>query len=113
LEAAVAASAGSASYVLLRLPFEIKDLFREWLEAHVPGKANHVLELIRDMHGGALYDSEFGKRMRGEGPYAELLRRRFQLACKRLGLNANRERWSLEASLFRPPPRPGDQHSLL
>ncbi|MGH6959780.1 MAG: PA0069 family radical SAM protein, partial [Dongiaceae bacterium] len=74
LEAAVAAGATAASYNVLRLPLEIKDLFREWLEAHVPGRAQHVLDLIRDLRGGALYDSTFGKRMRGEGPYAELLR---------------------------------------
>jgi DNA repair photolyase len=113
LEAAVAAGASSGSYVLLRLPLEIKDLFREWLEAHAPGKANHVLELIRDMRGGALYESQFGKRMRGEGPYADMLRRRFQLASKRLGLESNRARWSFDFSRFRPPGKSGDQLSLL
>ncbi len=113
LEAAVAAGATAASYNVLRLPLEIKDLFREWLETHVPGRAQHVLELIRDLRGGALYDSTFGKRMRGEGPYAELLRRRFQLAKKRLGLDAYKARWDLDLALFRPPPQAGDQLTLL
>ena len=112
-EAAVAAGATAASYNVLRLPLEIKDLFREWLEAHVPGRAQHVLDLIRDVRGGALYDSTFGKRMRGEGPYAALLLRRFQLARKRLGLDAYRARWDLDLSLFKPPPRAGDQLTLL
>jgi DNA repair photolyase len=113
LEAAVAAGATAASYNVLRLPLEIKDLFTEWLEAHVPGRAQHVLALIRDVRGGELYDSAWGKRMRGEGPYAELLRRRFQLARKRLGLDAYKARWDLDLSLFKPPPKAGDQLTLL
>jgi len=113
LEAAVAAGATAASYNVLRLPLEIKDLFTEWLEAHVPGRAQHVLDLIRDVRGGALYDSTWGKRMRGEGPYAELLRTRFRLARKRLGLDAYKTRWSLDLSLFKPPPKAGDQLTLL
>ena len=113
LEAAVAAGATAASYNVLRLPLEIKDLFTEWLEAHVPGRAQHVLDLIRDVRGGALYDSTWGKRMRGEGPYAELLRTRFRLARKRLGLDAYKARWDLDLSLFRPPPKAGDQLTLL
>jgi DNA repair photolyase len=113
LEAAVEAGATAASYNVLRLPLEIKDLFTEWLEAHAPGRAQHVLELIRDVRGGELYDSTFGKRMRGEGPYAELLRRRFQLARKRLGLDAYKARWELDLTQFKPPPKAGDQLSLL
>jgi DNA repair photolyase len=113
LDAAVAAGATAASYNVLRLPLEIKDLFTEWLEAHVPGRAQHVLELIRGLRGGELYDSAWGKRMRGEGPYAELLRRRFQLARKRLGLDAYKARWDLDLSLFKPPPKAGDQLTLL
>jgi len=113
LEAAVEAGATAASYNVLRLPLEIKDLFTEWLEAHVPGRAQHVLELIRDVRGGELYDSTWGKRMRGEGPYAELLRKRFQLARKRLGLDAYKARWDLDLTLFKPPPKAGDQLSLL
>jgi len=113
LEAAVEAGATAASYTILRLPLEIKDLFTEWLEAHAPGRAQHVLDLIRDVRGGELYNSTWGKRMRGEGPYAELLRRRFQLARKRLGLDAYKARWDLDLSLFSPPPKTGDQLSLL
>ena len=113
LEAAVAAGATAASYNVLRLPLEIKDLFTEWLEAHVPRRAQHVLDLIRDVRGGALYDSTWGKRMRGEGPYAELLRTRFRLARKRLGLDAYKTRWDLDLSLFKPPPKAGDQLTLL
>jgi DNA repair photolyase len=113
LEAAVEAGATAASYTVLRLPLEIKDLFTEWLEAHAPGRAQHVLELIRGVRGGELYDSAWGKRMRGEGPYAELLRRRFQLARKRLGLDAYKARWDLDLTQFKPPPQAGDQLSLL
>ena len=72
-----------------------------------------MLDLIRDVRGGPLYDSTWGKRMRGEGPYAELLRRRFQLARKRLGLDAYKARWDLDLSLFKPPPKAGDQLTLL
>ena len=90
---------------------EIKDLFREWLEAHYPDKAKHVLNLIRDMRDGKLNNSEFGSRMRGNGAYAELLARRFALAVKRL--NLNRERFRLDKTQFAPPPRAGDQLSLL
>jgi DNA repair photolyase len=113
LEAAAEAGATSAGYILLRLPLEIKDLFAEWLEAHAPGRARHVLELVRDMRGGALYDSAWGRRMKGEGPYAELLKRRFELARKRLGLDRNAERWEFDLTLFRPPPKAGDQLELL
>jgi DNA repair photolyase len=88
LEAAARAGVRRAGYVLLRLPYEIKDLFREWLEEHYPQRAAHVMSLIRDMRGGRDYDSRFGYRMRGTGPYAELLRERFRLACRRLGLNS-------------------------
>lgn len=88
LEAAARAGVRRAGYVLLRLPYEIKDLFREWLEQHYPQRAAHVMSLIRDMRGGRDYDSRFGYRMRGTGPYAELLRERFRLACRRLGLNS-------------------------
>ena len=111
LETAVAAGAEWAGYGVLRLPLEIKDLFREWLEAHYPDKAKHVLNLIRDMRDGKLNNSEFGSRMRGNGAYAELLARRFTLAVKRL--NLNRERFRLDKTQFAPPPRAGDQLSLL
>jgi DNA repair photolyase len=101
LEAAAAAGAGSASYILLRLPHELRSLFVEWLEAHYPLKAAKVLGQIRDLRGGKLNDSRFGRRMRGTGPYAELLSRRFEIARRRLGLDGRRLR--LDDSLFRVP----------
>jgi DNA repair photolyase len=113
LEAATEAGATAAGYTALRLPLEIKDLFTEWLEAHVPGRAQHVLEAVRAMRGGELYDSTWGKRMRGDGPYAELLRRRFQIARKRLGLDRANARWEFDLTLFKPPPQAGDQLTLL
>jgi DNA repair photolyase len=102
LAAAAAAGARWAGYVLLRLPYEVKDLFREWLAAHYPDKADHVMSLVRQMRGGKDYDSSFGTRMRGTGPVAELLRSRFEIACRRLGLGAGR-RQPPDISLFRPP----------
>ena len=114
LEAILAASreagAVSAGYVLLRLPLEIKDLFREWLERHYALKADRILALLRDMRGGRLYDPTFGKRMSGQGPHAELLRRRFEVAIRRHGLG--HRNIALDESLFRVPPRPGDQGRL-
>src|SRR5882724_9779420 len=87
LSAAKDMGARSAGYVLLRLPLEIKDLFREWLEANVPDRAKHVMSLIRQMRGGKDYDSQWHTRMKGTGPYAEMIARRFHLAVKRCGLN--------------------------
>jgi len=110
LAAAAEAGARSAGYVVLRLPHEIKDLFREWLEAYVPLRAKHVLSLVRDLRDGALYDATFGKRMKGVGPQADLLRRRFEVARRRLGLLARPA--PLDHSLFGVPPRTGDQASL-
>jgi DNA repair photolyase len=107
---AVKAGAETADYVLLRLPLEIKDLFREWLEERVPGRAKHVMSLIRQMRGGKDYDSQWHTRMKGTGPYAEMIARRFHMAVKRLGLN--RERAPLALDKFRRPPRPGDQLRL-
>ena len=102
LESAAQAGARWAGYVLLRLPYEIKDLFREWLAEQYPDRAAHVMSLIRDMRGGRDYDSSFGTRMRGTGPYAQLLSNRFRLACRRLNLNAAPRR-PLDTTLFRPP----------
>jgi DNA repair photolyase len=102
LEAAADAGARSAGYVLLRLPYEVKDLFREWLTQHFPDRAAHVMALINDMRGGRDNDPRFGSRMRGTGPIAELLRNRFALACKRLDLNSGR-RSPQDTRLFRPP----------
>jgi DNA repair photolyase len=111
LEAAAHAGAGWAGYVLLRLPYEIKDLFSEWLAQHYPQRAGHIMSLIRDMRGGRDNDPRFGTRMRGTGPYAELLRRRFQVACRRLNLNSG-GRDTLDTTLFRPPEPPGAQLRL-
>jgi len=114
VEAIVAAAAGtgavSADYVVLRLPLEIKDLFREWLESQVPLRAGRVLALVRDLRGGRLYDPAFGARMRGEGPIADLLRRRFEVARRRHGLTARPA--PLATDLFSVPPRAGDQGRL-
>jgi DNA repair photolyase len=110
LEAAAEARARWAGYVLLRLPHEVKDLFREWLAAHYPDRANHVMSLVRQMRGGKDYDSSFGTRMRGTGPLAELLRARFQGACRRLSLGTGR-RQPPNTALFRPP-RSGPQLAL-
>lgn len=111
LEAARDAGATCANTILLRLPLEIADLFQEWLAEHAPNRAGRVLSLLRQSRGGALYQSGFGSRMTGQGPVAELLTQRFRKACARLGLN--QRRWDLDTTLFRPPPRPGDQLSLL
>ena len=113
LEAAAERGASGAGYTLLRVPLEIKGLVEEWLETHAPGKAKHVMSLLKDTHGGKPYTSQWGTRMRGSGPYAEMLRARFERACKRLGLNERRGVWRLDAGKFRRPPRPGDQLSLL
>ncbi len=110
LEAASQAGARSAGYVLLRLPLEIKDLVEEWLEAHFPDRKEKVLKLVRETRGGRLYDSRFGIRKRGSGPYAELLAQRFRLACKRRGLNRND--WNLDCSHFRKPEADPRQMSL-
>lgn len=104
LEAAREAGAGSAGYVLLRLPHEVAPLFRDWLQAHYPQRAGHVMSTINQLRGGKDYDSQFGSRMRGQGVYADLLARRFALASKRLGFDASRHQWDvLDTSQFVPP----------
>jgi len=85
LDAATGAGAKEAGYILLRLPLEVKDLFDQWLRAHYPDRADHVLNLVRETRGGGLNDSRFGRRMRGQGDYAELIKKRFDLARRRLG----------------------------
>src|SRR6185437_3042660 len=112
LEAAAAGGARWAGYTVVRLPYEIKDLFRDWLAEHFPDRAAHVMSLIRDMRGGRDYDSRFGERMRGTGPIAELLRNRFKMACKRLGLNSGSRERPDRTQLFRPPLEEGSQLSL-
>ena len=111
---AAAADAGAnwAAYVLLRLPYEIKDLFRDWLAEHFPDRAAHVMALVRDMRGGRDNDPAFGARMRGTGPMAELLRARFQLACRQHGLNGQRRGLTQPTHLFRPPVARGPQQDF-
>ncbi|WP_292522674.1 PA0069 family radical SAM protein [Methyloceanibacter sp.] len=110
LERASAAGAAEAGYILLRLPLEIGDLFVEWLEANCPDRANRVLSLVRQTRGGKLYDAQWQSRMEGDGPYAWMIGRRFQMAAERLGLD---KRHKLRTDLFTPPTLPGQQLSLL
>ena len=101
LEAAAKAGATRAGFTVLRLPLEIKELFEEWLRANRPDRAERVLSLVRQMRGGALYQAEFGTRMKGEGPIAQLMGARFSAAVKRLGLN--RIRYRLDTMRFAVP----------
>ncbi|MFI4895924.1 MAG: PA0069 family radical SAM protein [Steroidobacterales bacterium] len=102
--AAADAGAHQAGYVLLRLPHELKELFRQWLQQHLPERAEHVMSLIRGARDGLENDPRFGSRMRGSGPWAQLLRDRFALACKRHGLACGRMR-ELSCAHFTPPGR--------
>jgi DNA repair photolyase len=111
LDAAAEAGASSAGYILLRLPLEVADLFKDWLAEYAPNKFAKVMNLMRGTRGGKAYDAEFGQRQTGTGPFAELIGKRFRLACMRLGLNQRDHR--LDTSQFRPPPAAGDQMSLL
>lgn len=115
LEALLAASADAgakrAGYVLLRLPYEVAPLFREWLDNHFPQRAAHVMSLVQQSRSGRDNDPRFHERMRGNGAWAQLLADRFKLACRRLGLNQDRSRRH-ETSLFRPPAPPGGQMPL-
>jgi DNA repair photolyase len=111
LEAARAAGASDAGYVLLRLPLEVRDIFREWLLDHAPGKLRHVMSLIQSTRGGKDYDSRWDQRQTGTGPYAWMVGRRFQMAADRLGFN--RKRLKLRTDMFVKPTRSGDQLVLL
>ncbi len=110
LEAASNAGARYAGYVLLRLPHEVKNLFEEWLQVHEPLKAARIIYRVRDMRGGQENDPYFGTRMRGTGIFAEVIRNRFDLACKRHGLT--RSARALDTSKFKPPGVPGRQLTL-
>jgi DNA repair photolyase len=106
LEAAAAAGAEEAAYVIMRLPNELKDLFKEWLVTHYPDRADHVMSIIHQLRGGRDNDPRFGTRMTGTGMYAELIAKRFDIACRKHHLNdhgAGRRRAELDCSLFRPP----------
>jgi DNA repair photolyase len=111
LAAAQEAGAVTAGYTMLRLPLELKALFKEWLETHRPNKASHVLSLVAQSHGGKLYDSAWSKRQVGYGPYADMLSLRFNRACRKLGLD-RRHTEPLDTTLFRPPAQKGDQLAL-
>lgn len=104
LAAAREAGASAAGYILLRLPHEVKPLFRAWLESHRPDSAGHVYSLMRQLHGGKEYDSTFGSRQRGSGPLAEIIAQRFRSAVRRLGLDAPGV--PLDVTAFRAPPKP-------
>jgi DNA repair photolyase len=110
LDAAAHAGVKEASYVLLRLPLEVRDLFREWLIANYPDRYRHVFTLIREMRGGRDYDSQWGTRMKGTGPMAWMIGRRFEVACARLGLNKRRSKLTLDH--FTKPAGAGQQLSL-
>jgi DNA repair photolyase len=110
LEAAAAAGATSAGYVAVRLPLEIKDLFEEWLAAEHPDRARRVMSLVRQMRNGAAYSSEWGKRMTGEGPVAQVMSQRFHLARTRFGLDNKLP--PLDLTQFAVPAKAGDQLSL-
>lgn len=100
LEAARAAGAERAGYILMRLPWEVKDLFKAWLVEYFPLKAAHVMSRVQAMRGGRDNDPRFSSRMRGQGEFADLLRNRFDIACRRLGFDEDRSR--LDTSQFRP-----------
>ena len=111
LDSAYAAGAREAGYVVLRLPLEVSPIFKDWLLRHYPDRYRHVMSLIRSMRDGKDYDSEWGKRMKGAGPYAWQIGRRFEIAAKRLGLNL--ERRQLRTDQFVPAARPFEQLMLL
>lgn len=110
LESAHTAGAREAGYIILRLPLEVAPVFKDWLLRHYPDRYRHVMALIRSMRGGKDYDAEWGKRMKGAGPYAWQIGRRFEIAAKRLGLNA--EKLRLRTDLFKAPRGPGEQLQL-
>jgi len=111
LESASTAGAREVGYVLLRLPLEVSPLFKEWLLRHYPNRYRHVLSLLRSMRDGKDYDAEWNKRMRGTGPYAFQIRRRFEMTARRLGLNETRT--ELRCDRFTPPKGAGVQLALL
>ena len=110
LAEAKGAGAVAASWIMLRLPREVAPLFREWIETHFPDRAARVMSRVRDLHGGRDYDPDWGKRMTGEGAFADLFAQRFDLATRRLGMD--RDLPPLRCDLFQRPARAGDQLSL-
>ncbi len=110
LERAAALGATEAGYILLRLPLEVDQIFKEWLLEHYPDRFRHVLSLLKSMREGKSYRSAWGRRMRGTGPFAWTIGRRFEVAAKKFGLNANRV--ALDVNQFNRPKRTGDQLDL-
>jgi len=111
LDSAHSVGAREAGYIILRLPLEVSPIFKDWLLRHYPDSYRHVLSLVRSMRDGKDYDSTWGARMKGAGPYAWQIGRRFQITARRLGLNQNKR--VLRTDLFKPPARAGEQLSLL
>ena len=115
LEAASAAGAEEAAYVIMRLPNELKDLFKEWLAEHYPDRAEHVISIVHQRRGGKDNDPRFGTRMTGLGNFADLIAKRFEIACRKYNLNehgAGRRRPELDCSLFKPPSKNPGQMTL-
>jgi DNA repair photolyase len=110
LEAGRDAGAQSASWIMLRLPREVSPLMQDWLAQHYPDRAGRIMARLREMHGGKEYDANWHRRMRGEGPYAEIIAQRFNLAVKRLGLSTLLP--PMRCDLFRPPRQASDQMDL-
>lgn len=110
LQAAFEAGARTAFYTVVRLPWEVAPLFKQWLALHYPQRADRIMARIQEMRGGKDYDSDFASRMKGSGLWADLIKQRFEKTCHRLGLN--RQRTELDFSQFRPPARPSAQGSL-
>jgi DNA repair photolyase len=100
---AAASGVCRASYVLLRLPFELKAIFAEWLDGHMPERASHVMSLVRQASGGKDYDHRFGIRQSGRGAYADMIAQRFRIACKKCGIPDARSQGELDCSRFQPP----------
>jgi len=111
LTRAHAAGAREAGYVMLRLPLEVKEIFREWLASEMPDRTVRVMSLVKSVRDGKENDAIFGRRMTGTGPYAWTIGRRFEITCRRLGLNDRRAKLATE--LFRRPPQPGEQLTLI
>lgn len=110
LQAGADVGADAASWIMLRLPLEVSPLFQEWLEAHYPLRAARVMSLVREMHNGKDYSAQWGRRMRGEGHYADMIAKRFKAATRRFGLDRTQPK--LRCDLFAPPPQSGDQLPL-
>lgn len=110
LNAGQAAGADTASWIMLRLPREVSELWQEWLQEHEPNRASKIMSRVREMHGGKDYDARWGHRMRGEGIHADMIAQRVQAAMRRAGLKSDAP--ALRCDLFRIPPQPGDQMLL-